>query len=77
MTDDGEVDRAQGARRGTPFLNTAQAAAYLGLSVRLLERLRRKGKGPDYRRHSRFIRYHVDDLAAWSKSQSGRDGRHD
>jgi prevent-host-death family protein len=60
-----EGDRVQ---HGTPFLNTAQAAAYLGLSQRLLERIRRKDKGPPYRRHSRFIRYHVDDLAAWSES---------
>jgi hypothetical protein len=77
MSDDDEIDRAQGARRGTPFLNTAQAAAYLGLSVRLFERLRRAGKGPVFRRHSRFIRYHVDDLAAWSKARSEQGGRHD
>jgi hypothetical protein len=77
MTDDDETARAHGARRGTPFLNTAQAAAWLGLSARLLERLRRKGEGPDYRRHSRFIRYHVDDLAAWSNRHAGRGGRHD
>jgi len=75
MTDADEVDRALDARRGTPFLNTAQAAAYLGLSKRLFERMRRSGKGPVFRRHSRFIRYHVDDLAAWSKEHSGQGGR--
>ncbi len=77
MSGDDEINRAQGARRGTPFLNTAQAAAYLGLSMRLLERMRRSGKGPPCRRHSRFIRYHVDDLATWSRGQSGRTKRHD
>lgn len=73
----GEVGRAEDARRGTPFLNTAQAAAYLGLSLRLLEALRRSGKGPVYRRHSRFIRYHVDDLAAWSQVRAEREAGRD
>ncbi len=77
MTDDDEVGRADDARRGTPFLNTAQAAAYLGLSLRLLEALRRSGKGPVCRRHSRFVRYHVDDLAAWSRERAERAPRRD
>jgi len=53
-----------------PFLNTRQAGFYLGLSARHLERLRAQGKGPVYRRHSRFVVYHVDDLAAWSVAHS-------
>ncbi len=74
--DDNEIGRADGARRGTPFLNTAQAAAYLGLSPRLLQQLRRLGTGPVFRRHSRFIRYHIDDLAAWSRAQGSQGPRH-
>jgi hypothetical protein len=74
-TDD-ENARAQRARRGTPFLNTDQAAAYLGFSRRLLQKLRARGEGPQYRRHSRFVQYHIDDLDAWSVAHAGGEKRH-
>lgn len=67
MIDD-DITRAERARHSHPFLNTAQAAHYLGLSTRLLERMRSRGEGPRYRRHCRFVRYHVDDLIAWSEA---------
>jgi len=73
MDDDDDIQRANRARRGSPFLNTDQAAAYLKISSRLLKRLRRAGKGPVFRRHSRFIQYHIDDLDGWSDEQSTRD----
>lgn len=56
-----------------PFLNTRQAAHYLGLSARHLERLRSRSLGPMFRRHSRFIVYHIDDLDAWSLAHSSAD----
>lgn len=56
-----------------PFLNTRQAAHYLGLSARHLERLRSRGAGPVYRRHSRFVVYHIDDLDAWSIAHSSAE----
>ena len=65
---DDEITRARAARHGTPFLNTEQAAAYLGLGPRKLQYMRAAGEGPPYRRHSRYVRYHVDDLIAWSRS---------
>ncbi len=65
---DDEIARARAARHGTPFLNTEQAAAYLGLGPRKLQYMRAAGEGPPYRRHSRYVRYHVDDLIAWSRS---------
>lgn len=68
-----EIARADRAKRGSPFLNTDQAAAYLKLSARQLKRLRRAGKGPVYRRHSRFVQYHIDDLDGWSREHAGRD----
>lgn len=69
--DDGdEIARARQATRGNPFLNTHQAAAYLGLSVRKLEYMRTRCVGPRYRLHSRFVRYHIDDLILWSRSTS-------
>jgi len=55
-------------QRGRPFLNTPQAAYYLGLSARHLERMRAKDEGPRYRRHGRFVFYHIDDIEAWSRS---------
>lgn len=74
MSDD-DIARAERARHSHPFLNTAQAAHYLGLSTRLLERMRSRGEGPRYRRHCRFIRYHVDDLIAWSEGTRPERGR--
>ena len=62
-----EVGRAASARKGTPFLSTEQAAFYLGLSARTLQRLRGEGRGPRFRRHTRYVRYHIEDLDAWSK----------
>lgn len=71
--DDDEIQRANRAKRGSPFLNTDQAAAYLKISARTLKRLRRGGKGPVFRRHSRFVQYHIDDLDGWSSDHAGRD----
>jgi hypothetical protein len=72
MSDD-DIARANRAKRGSPFLNTDQAAAYLKMSGRLLKRLRRDGTGPVFRRHSRYIQYHIDDLDAWSDEHSARE----
>lgn len=74
MSDD-EIVRAAQARKGSPFLNTAQAAHYVGLSNRTLEQMRWSGIGPSFRRHGRFIRYHIDDLNAWSRSTQGIAGK--
>lgn len=67
---DDEVARAARARKGTPFLSTEQAAFYLGLSARKLQQMRSLGNGPRYRRHSRYVRYHIEDLDDWSKGSS-------
>lgn len=53
-------------RTDRPFLNTAQAAHYLGIGWRKLMRLRVAGEGPRFRKHGRLILYHRDDLEAWS-----------
>ena len=73
MDNDDYIARANRAKRGSPYLNTDQAAAYLKLSGRLLKRMRRSGNGPVFRRHSRFVQYHIDDLDAWSRDQSARE----
>jgi predicted DNA-binding transcriptional regulator AlpA len=42
-----------------------QAAHFLGLSVRTLERHRVAGTGPRYARLGRLIRYRENDLKEW------------
>lgn len=71
MEDD--IARAGRAKKGSPFLSTEQAAFYLGLSPRKLEALRGSGVGgPPFRRHCRFVRYHIDDLDNWSRDSGLR-----
>ncbi|TPG18763.1 DNA-binding protein [Sphingomonas koreensis] len=77
MDDHDTIERATRAKRGSPFLNTDQAAAYLKISSRLLRRLRVRGEGPIFRRHCRFIQYHIDDLDAWSVEHAARENAHD
>ena len=69
---DGIVTRAALAKKSSPFLTTMQAADFIGLSERTLERMRTKGRGPDYRKHGRYVRYHIDDLEAWSNAHLTR-----
>jgi excisionase family DNA binding protein len=57
------------ARKESPFLTTTQAGTYVGLSRRTLEKMRTTGNGPAYRKHGRYVRYHIDDLDAWSSSR--------
>jgi len=57
----------QNARK---YLTTKQAAEYLGLSPRTLERMRRNGGGPVYRKHGRHVLYHINDLDAWSRARA-------
>jgi hypothetical protein len=73
MDNDTEIDRANRAKRGSPFLNTDQAAAYLKISAKSLKRLRRAGKGPEFRRHGHLVQYHIDDLDRWSEASGARE----
>jgi len=65
-----ENTRAARACKGSPFLTPQQAAFYLGVSVRTLQIYRSKGNGPRFRRHCHRVRYHIDDLDAWSKGEA-------
>jgi len=53
----------------SPFLNTRDAAIYLGMHLRSLENMRWRGEGPRYRKHGGLVRYHVGDLESWSDSR--------
>jgi hypothetical protein len=76
MDTDTLISRADAARRGTPFLTTDQAAAYLSVTSRLLRKHRTNGTGPVFRRHSRYVLYHIDDLDRWSREHSHTAVRH-
>jgi hypothetical protein len=63
-------DRARRARIASPFLTSKQTAFYLGISLATLKALRARRVGPPARRHCRTLRYHIDDIDAWSKAQA-------
>ncbi|WP_297494717.1 AlpA family transcriptional regulator [Acidocella sp.] len=73
---DDDNARAANAKKGSPFLNTDQAAFFVGLSRRTLEKMRTAGGGPHYRKHGRYVRYHIADLEEWSNS-SGKSSTSD
>lgn len=50
-------------------LKTSQAAIYLNLSPRTLEKYRTTGEGPCFRRYGRAVRYPVADLDAWKNAR--------
>ena len=50
------------------FLTTVEAAAYLTLSPRSLERMRLEGFGPTYTKLGRLCRYALDDLDRWAEA---------
>jgi excisionase family DNA binding protein len=47
------------------YLTTAEAAEYLRLSSRTLEKHRCIGTGPRFRKVGRMIRYTISDLDKW------------
>ncbi len=50
------------------FLNTVEAAAWLRLTKNTLEKMRVQGRGPVYRKHGRYVRYHIEDLVDYSQA---------
>jgi excisionase family DNA binding protein len=70
-----EVSMPDDSRNPTPakpFLTTKEAAAWLGLTRNTLEKWRVQGGGPPYRKHGRYVRYHLDDLVEWSEASKRR-----
>lgn len=55
---------------GTPYLTNAEAAAWLRLSPRTLEKLRVIGGGPRFRKLRRRVLYALADLEVWSNSRA-------
>lgn len=51
------------------YLTTAEAAAYLRLSTRTLEKHRCIGSGPRFRKLGRIIRYTIPELDKWASAR--------
>jgi excisionase family DNA binding protein len=67
---DGLVTRPSGDHYPEPeYLDTAQAAAYLGLSRQYLEIARHKGEGPPFVKLPKAVRYSRRDLDAWMRQR--------
>jgi hypothetical protein len=66
---------ADKARRGSPYLNTKEAARYLGLSSVTLRKRRCAGKDPQFVRVGRTVRYHIRDLVAFLKDANGEENQ--
>ncbi len=60
------TDQDQSAMDDGPFRTTKEAAKFLKLKPNTLEKMRVYGGGPVYRKHGRHVRYHINDLNAWS-----------
>ena len=54
-----------GSRCTKRYFNAKEAAAYLGLSAKTLNRMRAPGKGPRYTKRGRRVIYDVVDLDEW------------
>lgn len=65
------AERKPGVKYPSPFLTTAEAAAYLQISKTLLQTLRTSGEGPAFLRvSSRRVLYSIDSLEAWLKANT-------
>lgn len=66
--DDESVGMAKACQR-SPFMTTKQAARYLCLAPQTLDKMRVIATGPRYRNHGRYVRYHIEELNAWSEQR--------
>ena len=65
---------------GSKYFSTREAAAWLGLSPRTLDRCRVSGDGPAFQRFGSRVRYLAADLEAWASARRrsmppGREGK--
>jgi hypothetical protein len=58
--------------QGSPYLTLHEAAAFLRLQPRTLDNMRQRGTGPLYGKHGGRVRYHRDDLVAWTQGSRRR-----
>lgn len=72
---DDAIIRAVSAKKGSPFLSSDEAAAYLKCGERKMRRMRTDCTGPRFRLHGGRIQYHVDDLIFWSRANASGPGQ--
>lgn len=51
-------------------LKTSEVAEYLGLSDKTIRQYRTDGRGPEYARFGRMIRYRLSDVNKWRDAHS-------
>lgn len=56
--------------QSTRYLTNEEAAAYLRLSPRTLEKQRVIGGGPRFRKFGRRVLYAIEDLEIWAKART-------
>lgn len=62
-----EADKSETTtQRASPFYSNSEAAAYLHLSPRTLEKMRVIGGGPPFRKFGRRVFYTLPDLEEWA-----------
>jgi hypothetical protein len=54
----------------TPFLSNSEAAVFLKLSPRTLEKMRVIGGGPRFRKFGRRVLYKLRDLEQWADGRA-------
>lgn len=64
------MSEAASARTTSRYLTNAEAAAFLRLSPRTLEKHRVLGGGPRFRKFGRRVLYAIDDLERWANERS-------
>jgi len=66
----GPTSTPAGAVRPERYLTNDEAAAFLRLSPRTLEKQRVIGGGPRFRKFGRRVLYAIADLEAWAESRT-------
>ena len=61
---------SESPQSASPFLDTPQAAEFLKISPRTLEKQRVVGGGPRFRKFGRRVLYALTDLQAWADERS-------
>jgi hypothetical protein len=61
---------AQPAGESPRYLNNSEAAQFLRLSPRTLEKQRVIGGGPRFHKFGRRVMYAIEDLQAWANARS-------
>ena len=71
-TEGGGSDSMKDRHENPKYLDTREAADFLGLSNRTLDRYRVTGEGPVFHKFGRRIRYALADLEAWAGARRVR-----